>query len=207
MDVTALLSTFPDLTDAVATLGSPDLEEVPTTLERTADRLRNDEDMDDAERVATLTAMGDTLAALEILTGNQADPVRNAAQKTADALAALGADLDVPRRCSGLLMDVEGMVTLLRLRVEAQGALTDLREAIGCRWVEACTLPDGTVMFMDEEPAPGTPVNLVASVLAGTQIVGNAVLTSDDDQGDIASVRMDSLVPLIVSRGLHPLVH
>ena len=59
--------------------------------------------------------------------------------------------------------------------------LQELYKAIECSLIEVVYLRDGRLMIADEEGLYNQPVlNLIASAMAGTQIVGNVVVCNNN---------------------------
>lgn len=79
--------------------------------------------------------------------------------------------------------------------VDVQNELQALQEAVG-GYIETIGLQDGAVMIVDEEGRfKDYPVNLIASVTAGVEIVGIVLIvgTDEDEFDDVPETYLELL--------------
>ena len=80
------------------------------------------------------------------------------------------------------LITTTSEVTDLEPKNGSDFCLEELYAAIGCRMIEVVRLRDGSIMIADEEGmfSENAAVNLMATTLAGTPIVGNVVICDNN---------------------------
>jgi hypothetical protein len=90
-------------------------------------------------------------------------------------------------------------MTMVNLR-KGDYALTDMYKHMECDYVQTVPVPrKGIVLWVDEE---GTlkrdpKINVRASILAGQQIMGNAILSGQDSLYGVNNLKMDDLIEFL----------